>query len=118
MRRQRRVRRLAQQVRAKLKSAGHDIPDGDSPIIPIIYGTEERAVDAAEKLRKKSILAIAIRPPYGLMKGSSPDRERGEPFVPSERGGEEAMAPSVPNHCHRTSSLDNICLGKYIARVP
>jgi 8-amino-7-oxononanoate synthase len=61
--RQRRVRELAARVRKGLKRAGKSIPDGDSPIIPIIYGSEERAVKAAEELRKNGILAIAIRPP-------------------------------------------------------
>jgi 8-amino-7-oxononanoate synthase len=46
-----------------LKSGGLQISDGDSPIIPIILGSEKRALDAANSLREKGILAIAIRPP-------------------------------------------------------
>jgi 8-amino-7-oxononanoate synthase len=61
--RQQRVRELARQVRDQLKRAGHQISDGDSPIIPIILGSEKRALDAANYLREKQILAIAIRPP-------------------------------------------------------
>ncbi|HEV8290984.1 MAG TPA: 8-amino-7-oxononanoate synthase [Tepidisphaeraceae bacterium] len=61
--RQQRVRELAQRVRSELKSAGQHIGDGDSPIIPIILGSEKRALGAASYLREKQILAIAIRPP-------------------------------------------------------
>jgi len=61
--RQQRVRELARQVRDQLKRAGHQISDGDSPIIPIILGSEKRALDAADHLREKQILAVAIRPP-------------------------------------------------------
>jgi len=61
--RQRRVRELAQRVRGELHSGGHLISEGDSPIVPIIVGLEERALNAAAYLREKQILAIAIRPP-------------------------------------------------------
>jgi len=61
--RQQRVRRLAQQVRNELRRNGLQITDGDSPIIPVILGSEKRALDAAAHLREKQILAIAIRPP-------------------------------------------------------
>jgi len=61
--RQHRVRELARRVRDELKRSGHQISDGDSPIIPIILGSEKRALDAANHLREKQILAIAIRPP-------------------------------------------------------
>ena len=59
----RRLRELAQRVRDELKRGGHLISEGDSPIIPIILGLEERALNAAAYLREKQILAIAIRPP-------------------------------------------------------
>ncbi|HEV8378177.1 MAG TPA: aminotransferase class I/II-fold pyridoxal phosphate-dependent enzyme, partial [Tepidisphaeraceae bacterium] len=39
------------------------ISEGDSPIIPVILGSEKRAMEAANSLREKQILAIAIRPP-------------------------------------------------------
>src|SRR3989440_2853105 len=61
--RQQRVRELARRVRNELKSRGHHIGDGDSPIIPIILGSEKRALQAANFLQEKQILAIAIRPP-------------------------------------------------------
>jgi len=61
--RRERVRELARRVRDELKRGGHQIAEGDSPIIPIILGSEERALNAANHLREKQILAIAIRPP-------------------------------------------------------
>jgi 8-amino-7-oxononanoate synthase len=56
--RQQRVRELARRVRQSLA-----LPDDDSPIIPIILGDETRALDAAEQLRSKGILTVAVRPP-------------------------------------------------------
>ncbi|HEV8607384.1 MAG TPA: 8-amino-7-oxononanoate synthase [Tepidisphaeraceae bacterium] len=61
--RQERVRELARRVREELKSGGQKISEGDSPIIPVILGSEKRAMEAANSLREKQILAIAIRPP-------------------------------------------------------
>jgi 8-amino-7-oxononanoate synthase len=61
--RQRRVRELAIRVREALRKQGRKIPSGDSPIIPILFGSEQRALDAALRLRDKGILVIAIRPP-------------------------------------------------------
>jgi 8-amino-7-oxononanoate synthase len=61
--RQQRLRELARRVRDELKGAGHEISQGDSPIIPIVLRSEERALNAAAHLREKQILAIAIRPP-------------------------------------------------------
>jgi 7-keto-8-aminopelargonate synthetase-like enzyme len=57
------VHELARRVRDELKRSGQKISDGDSPIIPIVLGSEKRALDAANHLREKQILAIAIRPP-------------------------------------------------------
>jgi 8-amino-7-oxononanoate synthase len=56
--RQQRVRQLARHVRQSLH-----LPDGDSPIIPVILGDSGRALDAAEQLNEKGFLAVAVRPP-------------------------------------------------------
>jgi 8-amino-7-oxononanoate synthase len=56
--RQMRVRALAKKVRAALK-----ISLSDSPIIPIVLGSAQRALDAAEALKKNGLLAVAVRPP-------------------------------------------------------
>jgi 8-amino-7-oxononanoate synthase len=58
-----RVRALAVQVRERLRAEGVTIPDGDSPIIPLILGSEAIATQAAERLLEAGILAVAIRPP-------------------------------------------------------
>ena len=62
--RQARVRELAKRVRSDLSLAG------DSPIIPMILGDEQRALDAAAALREEGLLVIAVRPPT-VPRGSS-----------------------------------------------
>jgi 7-keto-8-aminopelargonate synthetase-like enzyme len=61
--RQQRVRRLASRVRADLRSAGLDLPLGDSPIIPILLGSESAALQAADELADQGMLSLAVRPP-------------------------------------------------------
>jgi 8-amino-7-oxononanoate synthase len=61
--RQTRVRQIALQVRSELRTAGFTLPQGDSPIIPIIFGDAARALEASERLGQKGMLALAIRPP-------------------------------------------------------
>lgn len=63
--RQSRVRELARRVRSEI-----DIPAGDSPIIPVILGEEQRALDAAAALREEGLLIVAVRPPT-VPRGSS-----------------------------------------------
>jgi 8-amino-7-oxononanoate synthase len=67
---QRRVRELAKRVRARLSSAGQTIPAGDSPIIPVILGSEAEAMRAAEVLHGLGLLVVAVRPPT-VPKGTS-----------------------------------------------
>lgn len=61
--RQKRVRELAHRVRSELKGSGFTLPEGNSPIVPIILGSESAALDAAELMLSKGILALPIRPP-------------------------------------------------------
>lgn len=61
--RQDRVRALAQRVRAGLKAAGCKLLRGDSPVIPLIVGSEAAALNAAEVLKQRGLLVPAIRPP-------------------------------------------------------
>jgi 8-amino-7-oxononanoate synthase len=68
--RQYRVRLLARQVRSALGSLGWSIPAGDSPIVPVIVGDEQRAMQLAANLVERGILAKAVRPPT-VPKGSS-----------------------------------------------
>ena len=39
------------------------LPKAQSAILPMVFGTAEATLEAAEKLKDKGILAIAIRPP-------------------------------------------------------
>jgi 8-amino-7-oxononanoate synthase len=61
--RQQRVRSLALEVRKRMEIAGVKVPVGNSPIIPVILGDEQRAVAAAEALLSAGIFVTAIRPP-------------------------------------------------------
>jgi 8-amino-7-oxononanoate synthase len=61
--RQQRVRQLARQVRRRLADAGLSVPAGDSPIIPVILGSEEAAMAAASGLQSDGLWAVPIRPP-------------------------------------------------------
>jgi 8-amino-7-oxononanoate synthase len=60
---QQRVRMLARGVRDELKKGSWRIPEGDSPIIPLVLGTESAALQAAEALLSKGLFVLAIRPP-------------------------------------------------------
>jgi 8-amino-7-oxononanoate synthase len=46
------------------------IPPGDAPIIPIILGEAERALDASQRLAQARLLVPAVRPPT-VAQGSS-----------------------------------------------
>jgi len=61
--RQQRLRVLAARVRQRLAQRGLAIRGGDSPIIPVILGAEQRALDAADHLRQRGLWVVAIRPP-------------------------------------------------------
>ena len=64
------LRDLASRVRSELRAAGLALPEGDSPILPVILGAEATALDAADRLRREGLLTLAIRPPT-VPKGSS-----------------------------------------------
>jgi 8-amino-7-oxononanoate synthase len=53
----------AGRLRAGLRDLGFDAPDGVSPIVPVILGSERRAVEIAASLRRARINAPAVRPP-------------------------------------------------------
>jgi 8-amino-7-oxononanoate synthase len=60
---QQRVREHARMVRQALAGGKFAIPQGQSPIIPLIVGSEQMALNAAEKLKAQGLLAMPIRPP-------------------------------------------------------
>tara|TARA_Y100001968_G_scaffold333191_1_gene394628 strand:- start:6302 stop:7444 length:1143 start_codon:yes stop_codon:yes gene_type:complete len=49
--------------RQKLKQQGWTYPDGRGPIIPLLMGTDEKALKYQKLLEKQGILCVAIRPP-------------------------------------------------------
>ncbi len=61
--RRRRVMDMAQLVRSTLESLGYRCGDSQSPIIPVILGSAQAALQAAEWLRARGIFIPAIRPP-------------------------------------------------------
>lgn len=68
--RQVRLRALSDRVRAALREGRLAIGGGDSPIIPIILGSEEAAMSEAKRLMELGMLAMPIRPPT-VPRGSS-----------------------------------------------
>ena len=61
--RQERVRALSRRVRETLRARGFAVTEGDSPIIPIILGSEDATLAEANRLMELSMLAMPIRPP-------------------------------------------------------
>ncbi|MEM9067591.1 MAG: 8-amino-7-oxononanoate synthase [Myxococcota bacterium] len=50
-------------LRAELQSLGFHVPSGSGPIIPVLFGANEKALQAAKALEAQGILVVAIRPP-------------------------------------------------------
>ena len=57
------LRKLVDTLKRTLRETGMGIAPSDTPIQPLVLGTNERALDAAAKLRELGILVPAIRPP-------------------------------------------------------
>jgi 8-amino-7-oxononanoate synthase len=53
----------AAEVRAGLRAQGWNVPEGRSPIIPVLVGDEAAALALADRLRQAGHFAPAIRPP-------------------------------------------------------
>ncbi|QJC53091.1 8-amino-7-oxononanoate synthase [Paenibacillus albicereus] len=62
---ERRMRLLAasRMFRASLTAAGLDVPDGDSPIVPLRIGESDQALRVQAALEEEGIAALAVRPP-------------------------------------------------------
>jgi 8-amino-7-oxononanoate synthase len=52
----------AARLRAALRELGFDVP-GEAAIVPVVLGSNERALEVAAGLRDRGILGLAIRPP-------------------------------------------------------
>ncbi|SLK18934.1 MULTISPECIES: 8-amino-7-oxononanoate synthase [unclassified Paenibacillus] len=61
--RRERLYSASQLFRSSLSDAGFNVGTGDSPIVPIIVGDNERALRFSEALEAGGIAGIAIRPP-------------------------------------------------------
>jgi 8-amino-7-oxononanoate synthase len=61
--RQKRLRRITRRVRDELANGPWQMMMGDSPIIPLVVGTETAAIEAADFLLSRGLLALPIRPP-------------------------------------------------------
>jgi 8-amino-7-oxononanoate synthase len=57
------LRKLVDTLKRTLRETGMGIAPSDTPIQPLVLGTNERALGAAAKLRERGILVPAIRPP-------------------------------------------------------
>ncbi len=57
-----RLARHADQLRGELRALGFDVP-GESAIVPVMLGDNERALAVAERLAQAGVLGLAIRPP-------------------------------------------------------
>jgi 8-amino-7-oxononanoate synthase len=58
-----RLHRMSRDWRQGLAEAGFAVPDGHSPIVPLVLGSPDRTLRAAEALRAAGFLVSAIRPP-------------------------------------------------------
>jgi 8-amino-7-oxononanoate synthase len=57
------LKKNARKIRDGLKGLGFEVPEGDTPIIPVKIGDNEKAVAMSAKLLEEGILVVAIRPP-------------------------------------------------------
>ncbi len=61
--RRERVLALAARLRAALRDLGYRVPEGETPIIPVLVGEAAGAVALAAALREQGVYAPAVRPP-------------------------------------------------------
>ncbi|WP_269621810.1 aminotransferase class I/II-fold pyridoxal phosphate-dependent enzyme [Prochlorococcus marinus] len=57
------LQRKSKSLRLKLFKQGWEIPEGNGPIIPIIFGSDQASLDKQLELESKGLLTVAIRPP-------------------------------------------------------
>jgi 8-amino-7-oxononanoate synthase len=62
-RRVEKLQRNSRVLREALSESGMTVPEGDSPIVPLIVGEAEAAVAASDRALERGIFAPAIRPP-------------------------------------------------------
>lgn len=57
------LRDNATRLRAGLRQIGYDVPDGETPIVPVLLGDSEVAMEASRRLLDEGVFVQAIRPP-------------------------------------------------------
>ncbi len=57
------LRKLSMSLRGQLRAAEFQVPEGDSPIVPVIIGDNQAALQYAEYLQERGLDVRAIRPP-------------------------------------------------------
>jgi 8-amino-7-oxononanoate synthase len=58
---------LADRLRAELRSRGHKVPDSRGPIVPLIQGESETALDLSSRLLDAGLLVPAAHGPCGYV---------------------------------------------------
>ncbi|HJK89924.1 MAG TPA: 8-amino-7-oxononanoate synthase [Polyangiaceae bacterium LLY-WYZ-15_(1-7)] len=61
--RRRRVLEHAERIRREARGLGYEVPEGESPIIPVLVGSNERAIELGRALEERGVLVVGIRPP-------------------------------------------------------
>lgn len=61
--RRERLLRHAERLRTQLQAAGFDTGDSECHIVPVIVGSNERAVAFGRRLQEEGVAAVPIRPP-------------------------------------------------------
>jgi 8-amino-7-oxononanoate synthase len=61
--RRERLRANVARLRTAVASAGLQTVAGDSPIVPVLVGDEQRALDLAQNLMDRGFFVVAVRPP-------------------------------------------------------
>lgn len=57
------LRRNSRRMRSGLSALGYDVPDGDTPIIPVLVGESSAALELSRRLLEDGVFVQAIRPP-------------------------------------------------------
>lgn len=61
--RRERLRSVSQRLRDALRSMGYEVPAGETPIIPVVLGENDAAMQAMEALLARGCLVPGVRPP-------------------------------------------------------
>jgi 8-amino-7-oxononanoate synthase len=61
--RRERLRALSRRLRARLRAGGLEVPEGETPIVPVLVGEAEPAMRVSRRLWEEGIHAPGIRPP-------------------------------------------------------